>query len=209
MKTTTIAMLLLFSIPFGIATAGQVYKCKGPNGEITFTNVACPTKTASVEHYGSFQPVPDSPDQVAAAAREADRIHEQQMLDQLSTDNAGKESQPEPVGDASADRRRAQAILDEHKRWRGTRLDEHPELDVAAEHHHSSRAGSRRGTIVQNCNTAPGGAMTCFGSDGSIANGQVTPGGNATMFGNDGSIQQLHGISGSQSTFCDPNGFCN
>jgi len=210
MKLTTIAMmLLLLSLSLGMAKGGQVHKCKGPNGEVTFTNVACPTQTKSVEHYGSFEPVPDSPDQVGAAAREADRIHEQQMLDQLSTEPTTKNLHAEGADETNTERRRAQAILDEHKRWRGTRLDDHPELDVATEHHHSNRDGRQHGTIVQNCNTAPSGAITCFGSDGSIANGQVTTGGNATMFGTDGSIQQLHGISGNQSAFCDPNGFCN
>jgi hypothetical protein len=204
------------------ASAGQVYKCKGPKGEVTFTNVACPTQTKSIEHYGSFAPTPDSPDQTAAAAREADRIHEQQLIDQAPTertasdvqstqsaiDRAAEGKRSAAGSDARAERQRKN-ILEEHERWRGTRLDDHPELDVPTDRHHVDRAGRQRAPVIQNCNTSPGGAITCFGSDGSIANGQVNPGGEATMFGTGGSIQQLHGVSGKASTFCDPNGFCN
>jgi len=40
--------------------AGQVYKCVGPNGEITFTNIKCPDK-AQVEHYGTYKRAADQP----------------------------------------------------------------------------------------------------------------------------------------------------
>jgi hypothetical protein len=149
---------------------------------------------------------------MAAAAQEADRIHEQRLMGQAAPDRLGTTNDVSPTQnapDSRAERKRKQDILDEHKRWRGTRLDDHPELDVPTEHHHVDRSGRQHGTVIQNCNTAPGGAMTCFGSDGSIANGQATPGGEATMFGTDGSIHQLHGVSGNATTFCDANGFCN
>jgi hypothetical protein len=42
------------------AHAGEVYKCKGPNGEITFTNIKCPAHTDS-EHYATYQPEPEAP----------------------------------------------------------------------------------------------------------------------------------------------------
>jgi hypothetical protein len=42
------------------AAAGEVFKCKGPHGEVTFTNIKCPDKTA-VEHYGSYTKASDAP----------------------------------------------------------------------------------------------------------------------------------------------------
>jgi hypothetical protein len=43
------------------ASAGEVYKCRGANGDVTFTNIKCPERSTS-EHYGTYQKVPDSPD---------------------------------------------------------------------------------------------------------------------------------------------------
>ncbi|MEP7043843.1 MAG: DUF4124 domain-containing protein [Dokdonella sp.] len=35
------------------ASAGEVYKCKGPKGEVTFTNIKCP-ENAETQHYSSY-----------------------------------------------------------------------------------------------------------------------------------------------------------
>lgn len=41
--------------------AASVYKCKGPNGEVTFTNIKCPERSET-QHYGNYQRVQDAPD---------------------------------------------------------------------------------------------------------------------------------------------------
>ncbi len=53
-------LVLLLLIPALPCTAGQVYRCTGPDGSITFTNIACPAK-AAVQQYRSYTPAPDSP----------------------------------------------------------------------------------------------------------------------------------------------------
>ncbi len=52
-----ILIAALVSLP---ATGGEVYKCKGPKGEITFTNIKCPAHTET-EHYSTYEPEPDPP----------------------------------------------------------------------------------------------------------------------------------------------------
>lgn len=72
MRTIVFTIALLCSV----AQAGEVYKCKGPHGEITFTNTKCPDDT-SAAHYGSYTNVPDAPPvadtnpEPAAAQRDA------------------------------------------------------------------------------------------------------------------------------------------
>jgi len=51
-------LLALIVCPF--AAAGEVYKCKGPKGDITFTNIKCPEHTA-IEHYATYQPEEEPP----------------------------------------------------------------------------------------------------------------------------------------------------
>ena len=53
-----IALILLLAT--ASASAGELYKCKSPTGEITFTNIKCPDKT-EVEHYGSYVEEPNEP----------------------------------------------------------------------------------------------------------------------------------------------------
>jgi hypothetical protein len=54
------ALATAAALSFDVASAGEVYKCKGPHGEVTFTNIKCPDKTAA-EHYGSYTKAPDAP----------------------------------------------------------------------------------------------------------------------------------------------------
>lgn len=55
------------------ASAGDIRRCVSPNGDVMFTNLACPADTRA-EHVSSYEPVPDSeperidPAAVAAAA---------------------------------------------------------------------------------------------------------------------------------------------
>jgi len=57
------------------ATAGEVYKCKDAAGHVTFTNIKCPDK-ATVQHYGTYEAAPDSPDQYYQAADTAQSIRD-------------------------------------------------------------------------------------------------------------------------------------
>ncbi len=52
-----ILIAALVSLP---AAGGEIYKCKGPKGEITFTNIRCPAHTET-EHYSTYEPEPDPP----------------------------------------------------------------------------------------------------------------------------------------------------
>jgi hypothetical protein len=58
-----IALILLLAT--ASASAGELYKCKSPTGEVTFTNIKCPEKT-EVEHYGSYVDEPNAPPPVEA-----------------------------------------------------------------------------------------------------------------------------------------------
>lgn len=44
----------------GLVHAGDIYRCIGANGAVTYTNIACPANS-SVQHIASYQPEPDSP----------------------------------------------------------------------------------------------------------------------------------------------------
>lgn len=59
-------ILLLATTSVG---AGELYKCKSPTGEVTFTNIKCPDKT-EVEHYGSYVDEPNAPPPVEAVQPE-------------------------------------------------------------------------------------------------------------------------------------------
>ncbi|MEO5626865.1 MAG: DUF4124 domain-containing protein [Dokdonella sp.] len=61
-----ILMVALTSLP---AAGGEVYKCKGLKGEITFTNIKCPAHTDS-EHYSTYEPEPDPPPPATIAPAE-------------------------------------------------------------------------------------------------------------------------------------------
>lgn len=68
MRMRIVAALFAFAaLP---ATAGQVYKCKGPKGEVIFTNIRCPDKS-EVTAVGTYQAAPDSPDQLREAIRDS------------------------------------------------------------------------------------------------------------------------------------------
>jgi hypothetical protein len=57
-----LAKVLVLALGFIVVhdgRAGELYKCKGPHGEVTFTNMRCPDKTES-QHYGSYMKQPDA-----------------------------------------------------------------------------------------------------------------------------------------------------
>ncbi len=50
--------------------AGEIYRCTATNGEVMFTNLACPAKS-QVQHVASYVPEKDSPPPVRDLAAEA------------------------------------------------------------------------------------------------------------------------------------------
>lgn len=72
--------------------AGQVYKCKGPKGEVTFTNIKCP-ENAAAQHYGSFEPTKDDPRASLAIARDIEQKHDnEERQQQMSAYAAGNDT---------------------------------------------------------------------------------------------------------------------
>ena len=62
-----ILIAALVSLP---VVGGEVYKCKGPNGEVTFTNIKCPANT-DTERYATYEPEPEPPPPAAIAVEAA------------------------------------------------------------------------------------------------------------------------------------------
>lgn len=52
------------------AGAREIYRCVAANGDVTYTNLACPEKT-SVQQVATYEPVPDMPTQSWQAAADA------------------------------------------------------------------------------------------------------------------------------------------
>lgn len=194
-------VLAMIALP---CAAGQVYKCKGPNGEVTFTNIKCPEKTEATQ-IGTYEKAADSPDQLRdalsdAAARRA-RENAAQDVSALSAD-----TQLEDTSDAAAaatrDRRSiagrqqidTEAASDaakdakyraDLKRW-GKRMAGEPPPG------YEERAASRRGrgnsederhvpadatarrSEPVSCKQNSGN-VDCFNSDGTFSYGHVNP----------------------------------
>lgn len=69
MRAIILLLLATFAVP---CAAGQIFKCKGPKGEVTFSNIKCPDN-AQVEHYGAYERAADQPAQPADARQESFR----------------------------------------------------------------------------------------------------------------------------------------
>ncbi|MEO7431065.1 MAG: DUF4124 domain-containing protein [Dokdonella sp.] len=54
------SVILLAAFAAVPVAAGEVYKCKGPKGDITFTNIKCPEHT-DTERYATYEPEPEPP----------------------------------------------------------------------------------------------------------------------------------------------------
>lgn len=181
------------------ASAGEVYKCKGPNGEVTFTNIKCPEKTTA-QHYSSYTPAQDSPDHYFAAAeavRAAEARGDQapaQMPDNRSV--AAKARM-----DARSDRR---SIETEDPRTslgnmaRAERLRE--QYGLSQERSDSEQTGDQSAlsetqlgnppTVTTSCKQN-GSNVTCARSDGTFAHGNVDPFGNGDIRGADGTPTRI------------------
>ena len=64
-----IALLLAAALSQGIC-AGEIYRCTAANGDVMFTNLACPSNS-QVQHVASYVPEPYSPEPVVDVAAEA------------------------------------------------------------------------------------------------------------------------------------------
>lgn len=78
-----ILLSALLALPV-LASAADIYKCKGSKGEIIYQDVPCQNGAKPIAA-GHYQQVPDDPRQAYAAAQEADRIHEKQGMYQATT----------------------------------------------------------------------------------------------------------------------------
>lgn len=55
------AIVLAFAVfSINAAHAGDIYRCTAANGDVMYTNIACPAMS-QVEHVASYEPVPPSP----------------------------------------------------------------------------------------------------------------------------------------------------
>jgi len=71
-----IVLLLTAAASHGIC-AGEIYRCTAANGDVMYTNLACPAKS-QVQHVASYVPEKDSPPPVRDLAAEAAALSAQQ-----------------------------------------------------------------------------------------------------------------------------------
>ena len=65
--------IVVFSIVTVLSNAsyaGDIFRCVAANGDVMFTNLACPTNS-QVQHVASYEPVPDTPAPTYDAAAQA------------------------------------------------------------------------------------------------------------------------------------------
>lgn len=65
--------IVVFSIVIvlsNVVYAGDIFRCVAANGDVMFTNLACPTNS-QVQHVASYEPVPDTPAPTYDAAAQA------------------------------------------------------------------------------------------------------------------------------------------
>jgi hypothetical protein len=56
-KIISFCLVIAFS---NAVCAGEIFRCVAANGDVMFTNMACPAKSQA-EHVSSYEPVPDAP----------------------------------------------------------------------------------------------------------------------------------------------------
>jgi hypothetical protein len=76
MRGKIIVFLLTAAASQGIC-AGEIYRCTAANGDVMYTNLACPAKS-QVQHVASYVPEKDLPPPVRDAAAEAAAVSAQQ-----------------------------------------------------------------------------------------------------------------------------------
>lgn len=96
------------------AFAANVYKCKGRTGETIYQNLPCLSGAKPIAH-GSYAAVPDDPRQAAAAAQEANRLHERDAVNQSAA-----QSQDAYSGTVRIDSAAAQASQKQNAEYQAT-----------------------------------------------------------------------------------------
>jgi hypothetical protein len=69
MRVKVIGLIIIAAASQGIC-AGEIYRCTAANGDVMYTNLACPAKSQT-QHVASYVPEKDSPPPVRDAAAEA------------------------------------------------------------------------------------------------------------------------------------------
>lgn len=86
----------------GSACAGDIFRCTAANGNVMYTNIACPTNN-HVEHVASYTPEPPSPPESAAdiaaraSAREARLAADQARAAAYQAQMAGAQTRDAPA----------------------------------------------------------------------------------------------------------------
>lgn len=200
------AVLVLLAMIAMPCSAGQVYKCKGPKGEVTFTNIKCP-ENASTQKYGTFQPEADNPRQYRDAVADHNAREEAAQQQSMTSSYATPTVQASNTPDNS---KRDAEYRETRKRWGARMAGPPPDGYTKAPPTAAPIVSALKPAATQTCKQNGGGSVTCFGSDGTIANGHVNENGSGTMFNSNGAIQQIHSMP-KRDGACVPdvNGFCN
>ena len=207
MRTVILLVFLLSALP---AAAVDVFKCKGENGEVSFSNTPCPEKSGGA-HYGSYQKAPDDPQQLYAAQREAARIQAKNSGQQFQAPTAPSareiaadlndiETEDPRSGLGSA----ARKIRLDYEYSKKTKADRRA-YEQAMERLRASATGSTQTqgitrepdrlagaaptiavepppATTTNCRSS-GGNIVCFDTNGGATHGKVDAQGNARMDG--------------------------
>jgi hypothetical protein len=101
------AKLIIFSLITVLSNAvyaGDIFRCVAANGDVMFTNMACPANS-QVQHVASYEPVPDVPaatynTPANAAAASPVQAHDARAAYQAGYEQAQAEAQDEqPSGE--------------------------------------------------------------------------------------------------------------
>lgn len=66
-------VLLALGICSSAAHGGEIYRCVGANGAVSYTNIACPADT-DAQRVASYEPQPDTPAQPYALASDSEEL---------------------------------------------------------------------------------------------------------------------------------------
>jgi hypothetical protein len=100
--------LIVFSLVAFLSNsvyAGDIFRCVAANGDVMFTNMACPANS-QVQHIASYQPVPDAPAAtynpvVFSAAPARDPAQQANAAYQAGYEQAQTEAQREQSSDGA------------------------------------------------------------------------------------------------------------
>ena len=177
-----------------LASAADVYKCKGSKGEIIYQDVSCPNDAMAIAT-GHYDLAPDDPIQTVAAAREAERIHDAREQQQRAAEQ--QVSQIEQVEQsrnaalvrgklAAAKAKGEQEMRESARRWGTGVVARNDDRD-------SSRMNAAQKTPPEtvSCSGGAAGSVNCFNSDGTMSYGHRNSNGSGVLYNDDGSSENL------------------